>query len=244
MSVSARLPLRLRSGARARRLAWRIRDYWYVGVRQVYGAVFRAGADSYRNPRAPRTPTIVLLPGVYESWTFLRPLAKTLSSHDHPVHVLPTLGYNRGPVPAAAALLGEYLADEGLERVVLVAHSKGGLIGKLAMIRHDPGRRILGMVAIATPFAGSQYARWVPLPAVRAFVPTDGTLVALAAEREVNARIVSVYPRFDPHIPAGSALDGAAANLELETPGHFRVLADPRLVTTVHDAVHRLEGTR
>ncbi len=236
MSSSAR--------ARARRLAWRIRDYWYVGFRQVSGAVSRAGADSYRDPAARRAPTIVLLPGVYESWTFLRPLAQTLGAHGHPVHVLPTLGYNRGPVPAAAALLGEYLAGQGLDRVVLVAHSKGGLIGKLAMIRHDPGRRITGMVAVATPFAGSQYARWLPLPAVRAFVPTDRTLVALAAEREVNARIVSVYPRFDPHIPAGSALDGAAANIELDTPGHFRVLADPALAVTVHDAVHRLEGAR
>lgn len=227
---------------RGRRLVWRIRDYWYVGVRQAQGLLDRGGAGDYQEPTKPRQPAIVLLPGVYESWTFLRPLARALWLHGHPVHVLPRMGYNRGPVPAAAALLGDYLSHEGLDQVVLVAHSKGGLIGKLAMMRHDPGRRIRGMVAVATPFAGSAYARWVPLPAVRAFVPTDVTLVELAAERAANARIVSVYPRFDPHIPAGSALGGAAANIELDVPGHFRVLADPRLAMTVHDAVHRLEG--
>ena len=84
------------------------------------------------------------------------------------------------------------------------------------------------MVAINTPFAGSVYARWVPIAAVRAFAPTDTVLLALAAERDVNTRITSVYSRYDPHIPAGSVLAGAR-NIELATPGHFRVLADPAL---------------
>lgn len=225
----------------ARRLIWRARDYWYVAVRQATGAVVRGGVDGYRSPREPRAPAVLLLPGVYESWTLLRPLARVLWAHGHPVHVLPTLGYNRGPVPAAAVLLERYLLEAGLDRVVLVAHSKGGLIGKLTMMRHDPQGRIRGLVAVATPFAGSVYARWVPLPAVRAFRPSDATLGLLSAERAVNSRIVSVYPRFDPHIPGGSALDGAAANIEVGLPGHFRVLADPELGRAVHDAVHLLD---
>ena len=233
MSPSATTP--------ARRLVWRIRDYWYVAARQATGVVVRGGVDRYRRPAEPRSPVVVLLPGVYESWTFLRPLARALWAHGHPVHVLPTLGYNRGPVPAAAELLERHLRDADLRQVVLVAHSKGGLIGKLTMIRHDPEQRIRGMVAVATPFAGSVYARWVPLPAVRAFRPSDATLAVLATELVANARIVSVYPRFDPHIPGGSVLTGAAANIELGTSGHFRVLADPELDRTVHDAVHLLD---
>ena len=111
---------------------------------------------------------------------------------------------------------------------MLVAHSKGGLIGKLAMLREDPDGRIDSMIAVNTPFAGSSYARWFLVPSVRAFIPTDTTIVALAAEREVNARITSVYSDWDPHIPAGSALDGAQ-DVVLTTPGHFRPLADPEL---------------
>ena len=63
---------------------------------------------------------------------------------------------------------------------------------------------------------------------VRAFVPTDATIVALSAEVEVNARITSAHAFWDPHIPGGSALDGATEVI-LETPGHFRPLADPQL---------------
>lgn len=220
----------------ARRGAWWAHDYAYAGVR-VLESLRRYDAAPLTQAvgRAP----VVLVPGVYESWAFLRRLADAVHRDGHPVHVLPTLGHNRGPVPDAAALLGRYVADRGLDGVVVLAHSKGGLIGKLAMLREDPEGRLRGMVAIATPFGGSPLARWVPFPAVRVFRPTDATLMALAAERAVNARIVSVYGPFDPHIPTGSRLDGAMANIEVGTPGHFRVLADPGLPAVVRDAVDR-----
>ena len=41
--------------------------------------------------------------------------------------------------------------------------------------------------------------------------------------QSVNGRIVSVFGHFDPHIPDGSALDGAT-NVLVPASGHFRVL--------------------
>jgi alpha-beta hydrolase superfamily lysophospholipase len=220
----------------ARRGWWRALDYAYVLRRQLDGLLHRGGDERYLTRAPHAVADVLLLPGVYESWHFLRPAADLLHSRGHVVHVVPALGYNRQPVARAAALVGEHLAQHDLRDVVLVAHSKGGLIGKLAMLRYDPEGRISSLVAVNTPFAGSSYARWVPLAAVRAFVPTDATLVALAAEAEVNSRITSVYSRWDPHIPAGSRLAGAT-NVELATPGHFRALADPALVETLLAAV-------
>jgi pimeloyl-ACP methyl ester carboxylesterase len=68
------------------------------------------------------------------------------------------------------------------------------------------------------------------LPSLRIFSPRSATILALAKESDLNARIVSVYGRFDPHIPEGSELNGAAKNVRLDNGGHFRVLADPRVV--------------
>ncbi|WP_199424948.1 esterase/lipase family protein [Actinotalea solisilvae] len=223
----------------ARHAWWRTQDYAYVLVRQAEGALRRGGADAYLSGRTP--PDVVLVPGVYESWQFMRPVARLLHAGGHAVHVLPTLGYNVGPIPAAASVLGAYLRAQDLRDVVVVAHSKGGLIGKLAMLREDPDGRIRSMVAINTPFAGSAYARWIPLASLRIFRPDDATLVALAAEQEVNSRITSVYAPWDPHIPAGSVLPGAA-NVELSTPGHFRPLADPRLERVLLAAVRGDSG--
>ena len=223
---------------------WRIRDYAYVLRWQVEGLLRRGGAEVYLSGSGA-LPPVVLLPGVYESWQFLRPLADLLHRRGHRVHVLPgVLGYNLRPVPESAARVSRYLQTHDLHDVVVVAHSKGGLIGKQVMLADRPSAtagRIRSMVAVNTPFAGSVYARWVPLPGLRAFVPTDLTLVALAAESEVNTRIVSVFSHWDPHIPAGSRLDGAR-NVELATPGHFRPLADPELERVLLDVMRTADA--
>lgn len=214
-----------------RRGWWWLRDYAYVLGRQVGAALRRGGARELAVGRADLRP-VLLLPGVYEPWTFLRPLADVLHAAGHAVHVLPGLGYNHRPIPETARAVGAYLTEHDLRDVVVVAHSKGGLVGKRVMLSEDPDGRVRAMVTVNTPFAGSVYARLVPVRAVRAFVPTDATLVALAAERTVDARITSVGSVFDPHVPAGSVLDGAV-NLTLPTPGHFRVLTDPDLPRVV-----------
>lgn len=206
---------------------WRARDYATVLRWQAEGIVSRVDPEQLRHPEQPVGPPVVLLPGVYESWHFLLPIATFLHGHGVRVHVLPHLRTNRRPVADGAEVLARYLVDHDLRDVVLVAHSKGGLIGKLAMVR-DPDRRIDSMIAVNTPFSGSAHARWFLAPAVRAFIPNDATIVSLAGERAVNARITSVHSDWDPHIPAGSALDGAQ-NVVLSTPGHFRPLADPVL---------------
>lgn len=205
---------------------WRVRDYAAVTRWQVEGLVSRARPDAFA---AGPGRTVVLLPGVYEPWRFLLPWARFLHDRGVRVHVLSELGANRGSIPDAAAVLGRYLADHDLRDVTLLAHSKGGLIGKLAMSREDPDGRIVDLIAVNTPFAGSRYARWFLVGAVRAFVPTNETIVALAAEVEVNARITSVHSFWDPHVPEGSELPGAV-DVVLETPGHFRPLADARLL--------------
>lgn len=229
-------------GRALRRTWWRALDYACVLRWQAAGLLSRTGPDELRRPDHPVGPPVVLVPGVYESWRFLLPLATLLHDHGVAVHVLPELRDNRRPVADGAVLLARYLRERDLHDVVVVAHSKGGLIGKLAMVREDPDGRIASMIAVNTPFAGSVYARWFLAPAVRAFVPNDATIVALSAERAVNERITSVHSRWDPHIPAGSVLDGAQ-DVVLETPGHFRPLADPRLHALLIERVVGPQGS-
>lgn len=207
---------------------WWAEDYAYAATWQVRAFADRTGSDAFRD--GARVP-LVLLPGVYETWKFLQPLATALHDRGHPVHVLDALHRNRRPVIETAARVTGYLDEHDLADVVLVAHSKGGLIGKQTMIM-AAGRRIRGMVAVATPFGGSRYARMMLAPTLRSFSPRDRTIVALARQHEANARITSVYGRFDPHIPEGSRLPGAR-NVQLDTGGHFRILAHPRVLAEV-----------
>ena len=208
-----------------RTLGWWARDYAYALVWQLRAFVSRT--DPHEFLSGDRSP-IVVLPGVYETWRFLEPLIRRLHDDGHPVHVIDPLGRNDRAVPVAARLVADYLEANGLGDVVLLAHSKGGLVGKYVMSLGGGGARISGMLAVAAPFAGSRYARLMLLPSLRIFTPDDPTILALSREATVNPRIVSVYGRFDPHIPGGSRLEGAK-NVELDTGGHFRILAHPRV---------------
>ena len=190
---------------------------------------------------------VVILPGIYESWHYLRPIAERLNADGHPVHIIPTLGLNRAPIPATAAHVHAQLVDRGLTDVALVAHSKGGIVGKHMMAVNDRARgsdrqRVDRLIAIASPFHGSAMARMAPNPALRAFLADDPVIAGLAAELAVNARITSIYPSFDPHIPDGCVLEGAR-NVELPVIGHFRILLQPALIDAVREAVDRATVT-
>jgi dienelactone hydrolase len=212
---------------------WIVRDFasaWAIRSRRL---VRRADALAYLE--GDRQP-VVVIPGVYENWEFMKPIAERLHRHGHPVHIVTALGRNVAPIPDAAASVYAYLLESDLTGVVLVGHSKGGLIGKHVMLVDDADGRVDRMVAVAAPFAGSRYARYIPARPLQQFLPTAPTLTMLAANDSVNARITSVFPTFDGHLPDGSALVGAT-NVEVPVRGHFRVLVEKESLDAIIRAV-------
>lgn len=170
-----------------------------------------------------------------------------MAMHGHPVHHVETLGWNLGSIERSVERCLEVLEDRRLSGAVIVAHSKGGLIGKAVMARTD--EEVRGMVTLATPFSGSTLGgRLQRLPGLGRsplgmFLPGSAEITGLAADREVNARIVSLSPAWDQVIPGGSHLEGAT-NVRLETAGHFRPARDPEVHALIHDHVHGLAAGR
>ncbi|NAZ84417.1 alpha/beta hydrolase [Kineococcus sp. R8] len=197
--------------------------------RTVLGEEFATGRPGF--------VPVVLVPGVYESWRFLQPLTEALHAAGHPVHVVDDLGFNGGDIAEAAERVRRSVDEAGVgpaSGVALVGHSKGGLIGKQVLVRHNADGRFRQLVTVNTPFAGSVRARWLPLPALRVFVPGSPLLRDLAVATHVDAAITSVFSAVDPVVPGNDELPGAT-NVRLDTVGHFRVLSDPRL----HEVVLR-----
>lgn len=279
------------SGARARakrpglivRGLWWAADYLYAARRQL--AILSLPWSIGRPRPTPRAwdhgssalPELVLLPGVYEHWTFLRPLGDALSAAGYRVTVVHGLGLNRRGIPDTAERLGAILAATPPPTAgrILVAHSKGGLIGKHLMVTSgaaaaaviEAGRGgqagdaaatasapdaatddssplgLRGLVAVCTPFAGSRRARFMFLdPSIRAFLPDDETIVMLGRDSSVNGRIASVFGVYDPHIPDGSALEGAT-NVQVPAFGHFHLLGSLQTHRAVIEAVALLAAT-
>jgi pimeloyl-ACP methyl ester carboxylesterase len=212
--------------------AW-IKDYMYVVHWQLKSA-----------PRLwPRRPfkvvgngtPVLLIPGIYENWRFMQPLIGTLQQSGYQVHVVTKLGYNRNSIEEMTGLVIDYITEHKLTGLDIVAHSKGGLIAKYVLMQRPAV--INKVIAINTPFNGSLYARFFVIKEVRVFSKNSVLLQRLTQAREVNDRIVSMYSRFDPHIPDGSRL-GGATNIVFNKVGHFSPIADPDVQRTVLDQLN------
>ena len=212
-------------------------DWAHLLARWPASVLDRTPADALLG--GDRTP-VVLLPGIWESWRYLLPLARRLHDLGHPVHPLPGLGLNGRSLPDSLVRARAELDALAVDGAVLVAHSKGGLIGKTLLVDPDIGPRVRGLVALCSPFGGSRLAWRVFAPTpLGLFAPGGRAILGLAAETLVNGRIVSLGSAWDEMIPNGSHL-GGARNITLSLPGHFRPVADPRVARLVHEQVEWL----
>ncbi|PIR44305.1 hypothetical protein COV23_00440 [Candidatus Wolfebacteria bacterium CG10_big_fil_rev_8_21_14_0_10_31_9] len=130
---------------------------------------------------AEKTP-IILIPEILKRWSFMKHLGDRISLTGHLVYIVPKLKYNIYNIPTVAQKVRELLIyiipklkpiaqnitinaapinnlikkhKKNIKVAILVAHNKGGLIGKYLLIHHNKNQRINGLVAIATPFSGS-----------------------------------------------------------------------------------------
>ncbi|MEB4614056.1 esterase/lipase family protein, partial [Leucobacter sp. M11] len=206
--------------------AWWTRDYASALSGQLRALVPVPTAGALGRGVAPGRPVVVLLPGVYERWRFLLPLARALREQGFAVVPAPELGWNRRGLDRSVARV----AAGALRRVpagypvLMIGHSKGGLIGRALLDQTGSpvaARNDVALLTVATPFRGSRYASWFLDPAIRHLRPSDPSLTPLAAATpESNARVTALVPRFDPHVPTAEPLPGARTRV-IPVPGHF-----------------------
>ncbi len=216
---------------------WWATDYLWAAA--AWAATAGAPDDPSGYAHGAKRP-VVVIPGVYENWQFMRPTIQALHDAGHPVHVVPALGANRRPLDAGAAAVLNYLRAHDLHRAVIVGHSKGGLIGKLSLLRDDG--RISHVVTICTPFHGSSRCRLLPLPSLRPLDPDDALIRSLRANSSRDSQITSLAPTYDEHVPEGSHLDGAR-NLTLPVAGHFRPIGHPGSLRALIEVIEGLDAT-
>ena len=239
MGPDGRIPsTRSPAPTRRQRLWGWFLDYVYLVRWTARGLVGRQPPERLLEPATGSRSPVLLIPGVFENWRFLQPVADHLFDHGHPVHVVVELGYNTGAISDMAFIVSQYIERTDLREVTLVAHSKGGLIAKQALSHPGTLSRVRHVIAINTPFSGSRYASLFLLRSVRMFAPNGRVIRALSLDIAVNRRISSLYSVFDPHIPETSHLMGAE-NIVLPTVGHFRPLAAPDSLSLITAIIER-----
>ena len=211
---------------------WWAQDYAWAAVAAAATVAAPASPEVYA--RGTGRPVLVM-PGLFENWRFVRPLIQHLHRCGHPVHVVDELGANKLPISASAALVLNTLHHRGLAQVTLVAHSKSGLTGKLAMLR-DQEHRITDMIALCTPFAGSSLASLLTIGGASELAPDAELIRSLAEQHQVDHRITAMSVLFDQHVPEVTRLPGAR-NVTLPFTGHFRATAHPAALEAITAAL-------
>lgn len=177
-------------------------------------------------------PSVVLLPGLWERWEVLTSWGKALDALGFDVHYVPQLDMEFGSLGALAQKLGEYLQDQDLSEVLIVAHSKGGLVAK-ALMTGEQGWRVGQLIACGTPFVGSPIAALSPaFIRMKSMVPWDQEIVELGKLVEVNERIVALQARWDQNVPADPDLPGATV-VTAPVVGHNELLRSPAAIALI-----------
>ena len=184
---------------------------------------------------------VVIVPGIFSQWGFMKKIADTISLLGHPVYLVPELGYNLHSIPHSASLVRKVIEQEGLHNVIVLAHSKGGLIGKYTMIHHNDDARIIGLVSVATPYSGSAITKLLPIEPVKELHNDSVIIKDLATHTAVNKKIVSICPEFDNYVLAkdGSYLEGAK-NIPVMVHGHHAVMYDASVIEAIQASIETM----
>jgi len=201
-------------------------------------------ADAPHNYQ-PRThtlkPPVILLAGLAERWGFLKTIGDFIAKNNYPVYIVPKLKSNFKTVSESAAIINEIIEKNNLKNVIILGHSKGGTIGKYMLLHHNQKERIIGVIAIATPFKGTLLCKIFPHKAYNEFIPQSQLIQNLQRNIKHNQKIISIAPQWDNHIwpQNGSYLEGAE-NIKLTINGHHRILFHKELQRIILYSLEKL----
>ena len=246
-------------------MSW-LSDYTYMIKGATESLIYRKPPEHYLGHIAEGKIPVILIPGVLGKWGFMKNLGDKISLAGHPVYIVPDLGYNIYTIPISAKMLRSVVvrafrkkdaADpyisknssavrkiierNNLDGVILVAHSKGGLIGKYLLAHQNKDNKVLGMVSIATPYSGSAMAKLVPLDPIQELRDDSKIITDLERHTNVNSKIISICPEYDNHVWAekGSHLDGAR-NIDVPVHGHHKIIFDRNVQYVVLSCIEKI----
>lgn len=147
-----------------------------------------------------------------------------------------------------ADLVEAVVHETGYERVHVVGHSMGGLIGRYYVQRMGGHDRVHTLVTLGSPHGGTLPATWVPHPIAKQMRP-DSEIVSAFAEPapQCQTRILSIWSDLDLMIvPKVSARvvhpDLRATNVFVRGVGHMSLPVDGRVVHEICTTLAHLDA--
>lgn len=190
------------------------------------------------------SPPVLLLHGYGCNsgyWVHLAPLLDAARISHATVDLEPVTGPIDGYVPLVQRAVEELCAKAGADKLVIVAHSMGGLAARAWMRRHGTAR-VARIITLGTPHHGTSLASFgiganaAQMRRGAGAAPESAWLRELAAAEDMQARalVTSIYTHHDNIIaPQTSSLLPGARNIEFGGVGHVALGGNPRILAEV-----------
>ncbi len=206
------------------------------------------GDASPPHERAARLP-VLLLHGYLCNRAACRALARRLHARGETVWAVtlePVYGSIESWLEPLARHVDALLAATGAARLVIVAHSMGGLAAR-AYLRDHGGAKVARLITLGAPHQGSALARLGVGANAREMAPGSAWLAALAAGEAngVAAPFTSVMSYHDNLVaPQTNGHHRLARNTALAGVGHFTMLFSRRVGEIVAAAIDESNSER
>ena len=178
---------------------------------------------------------VIIVPGFAETWIYEEMIASHLNKLGYRIHVIHELDFNFVPIQQATDIVSDYIKKYELTDVILLAHSKGGIIAKRAM-DSLPEDRIQLIITISVPYHGTfwGYGHFLRLYEMQ---PGSNLIKSTLEHTKNNNKIYNFYSKIDNNvIPNTSAVLDGAHNMMIDVIGHTRILTSPLILTALISA--------
>lgn len=204
----------------------------------------------FLSPRDPpaivsgAAPPVLLVHGIYCNagvwYRMRRHLAARGIGNLFAINLEPPLAGIDDFALALAARVEEVRRRTGADKVLLVAHSMGGLVARAYIARLSGAERVERLVTIGSPHHGSELARLGIGRCARDMIPGGSWLTRLVAAEEGSPGVpVTTIFSWDDNMvaPQDSPRLPGARTVALENVGHLELLRCPEVMRLVADAI-------
>ncbi len=195
--------------------------------------------------RSTDAPPVLLIHGMLCNGGIWRPLVGVLQragfEHIVAIDLHPMFADIEAHAEQVIEQLRALQRNSGGRRVVIVAHSMGGLIARAAL--RSAGLAVIErIVTLGTPHHGTAIACALPFVPTRQMCPDNAWLRQLNAEQEgrFDVSMTCLYSPEDTLVcPPSSAILSGARIVRVERCGHFGLVVSQRALTRLRDELLR-----
>jgi pimeloyl-ACP methyl ester carboxylesterase len=236
------------------RLTWPLRAAMLAREIMAVLLIYTLGQILQRRlvPHSPGTPArgipVLLVHGIYCNagvWHVARRYLKRGGIGNlFAVNLEPPLAGIDELAARLAERVEEVCRASGAEKVVLLAHSMGGLVSRAYVAKLGGAQRVAGLVTLGSPHHGSELARLAIGRCGSDMIPKGPWLAALEAAEggSIAVPAVSIFSWHDNMVaPQDGARLAGARNVALERLGHLELLLDPEALRLAGEAIAAAE---